>query len=173
MSDIDYHVFISFFSLVTFANPLPQPFLMIGSQLGALNSLAYAKSHSQQVNQVVLIDPITQSMFEENKEAIPSNDKQQQTSWRQFWTKKLIPFSRFLQTTAFLGLNRIAVLLGILEVPGVIPQNKMGTETSEDSSNSLENGDELTNMRLNHFMTDYNNLRAASKELGMSPRIIL
>ena len=161
------------YRLVTFANPLPEPFLLIGSQLGALNSLAYAKSHSPQVSQVVLIDPVTQSMFEENKDAMQSNEKQQQGSWRQFWTKKQIPFSRFLQTTALLGLNRIAVLLGILEVPGVIPQYKMGTETSEDSTNSLENWDVLTNMRLRHFITDYNNLGAASKELGMSPRNIL
>ena len=129
--------------MVTFANPLPEPFLLIGSQLGALNSLAYAKSHSPQVSQVVLIDPVTQSMFEENKDAIQSNEKQQQGSWRQFWTKKQIPFSRFLQTTALLGLNRIAVLLGFLDVPGVFPVNQGDQVDYEESIDPQENQDIL------------------------------
>ena len=139
---------------------------MIGSQLGALNSLAYAKSHSPQVAQVVLIDPVTQSIFEENKESGQATEKQQQTSWRQFWMKKQIPFSRFLQTTAFLGLNRIAILLGILDVPGVIPQNSIDEVVSEESLDSSRNEDVLTNMRLHHFMADPTNLGAASLELG-------
>ena len=132
--DIIRSLFLFIYRLVTFANPLPEPFLMIGSQLGALNSLAYAKSHSPQVAQVVLIDPVTLSIFEENKESIQVNEKQQQTSWRQFWTKKQIPFSRFLQTTAFLGLNRIAILLGILDVPGVIPQTTSALRGSVEVS---------------------------------------
>ena len=159
--------------MVTFANPLPEPFLLIGSQLGALNSLAYAKSHSPQVSQVVLIDPVTQSMFEENKDTMQSNEKQQQGSWRQFWTKKQIPFSRFLQTTALLGLNRIAVLLGFLDVPGVFPTNQGDQVNSEESLDSSENHDILTNMRLHHFMTDSNNLGAASLELGIIENDIL
>ena len=166
------------FRLVTFANPLPTPFLLVGSQLGALNSLAYANSHSQQVAHVVLIDPITQSIFDENNKEPASKGENHKTSWKQFWTKKQIPFSRFLQTTAFLGLNRIATLLGYLEVPGALPYETANHSIEENEN--VKNENDLTEsnlmlatMRLNHFMSDPSNLGAASLELGILTSVII
>jgi pimeloyl-ACP methyl ester carboxylesterase len=145
---------------------------LVGSQLGSLNTLAYAKSHPEQVSQVVLVDPITQSMFEENQDSISTTIEKQQTSWKQFWMKKHVPFSRLLQTTAFLGINRIAILLGFLDVPGVNDNDdahEFRTDQEDDDTNTDldENDTLLSNMRLNHFMTDPSNLGAASAELGM------
>ena len=166
------------FRLVTFANPLPTPFLLVGSQLGALNSLAYANSHSQQVAHVVLIDPITQSIFEENNKETTPNNENHKTSWKHFWTKKQIPFSRFLQTTAFLGLNRMATLLGYLEVPGALPYET--TNHSIEDHENMKNENDLTQnnlmlatMRLNHFMSDPSNLGAASLELGILTSLMI
>ena len=168
---IVFHSDVSNFRLVTFANPLPTPFLLVGSQLGSLNTLAYARSHPQQVAQVVLIDPVTQSIFEENNKDSMAAVEKPVNSWRQFWMKKQIPFSRLLQVTAVLGLNRIAILLGFLEVPGVnLHDNRKDLyhelDGGESQTDLNENYEILSGMRLNHFMTDPSNLGAASAELG-------
>ena len=151
---------------------MPTPFVLVGSQLGSLNSLAYAKSHPGQVSQVVLVDPITQSIFEDNnKDSMSTTIEKQQTSWKQFWMKKQIPFSRLLQATAFLGINRIAILLGFLDVPGVSSHDNIHESRTNQEDDFNENGELLSTMRLNHFMTDPSNLGAASAELGMSRHI--
>ena len=150
---------------------MPTPFVLVGSQLGSLNSLAYARSHPQQVAQVVLIDPITNSIFEENNKDSESGSDNQQISWRKFWIKKQMPFSRLLQTTALLGINRIAILLGFLDVPGVNHDNT-GSEESTSKENiapnihSNDDYETIAAMRLNHFMTDPSHLGAAAVELG-------
>ena len=94
------------------------------------------------------------------------------------WTKKQIPFSRFLQTTAFLGLNRIATLLGYLEVPGALSYETANHSIEENEN--IKNENDLTEsnlmlatMRLNHFMSDPSNLGAASLELGILTSAII
>ena len=162
---------INLFRLVTFANPLPPPFLLIGSQLGSLNSIAYSRSHPQQVAHVVLIDPVTQSIFEENSKNSKVGSDNQQVSWKHFWLKKQIPFSRLLQVTALLGINRIAILLGYMSVPGVshdITENDANNEKEKMETNDTLEDDYkmIAKMRLNHFMTDSTNLGVAAAELG-------
>ena len=146
---------------------MPAPFLLIGSQLGALNSLAYSKSHPEQVAEVILIDPVTQLMFEENNKNSVGGDDNTQISWRTFWMKKQIPLFQFLQATALMGLNRIAILLGLLDVPGAHYSNP-SEESINDESNTegnIDGHERLATMRLHHFMTDPTHLGAAALEL--------
>ena len=150
---------------------MPTPFLLIGSQLGSLNSLAYSKSHPEQVAQVVLIDPVTQSMFDGDKKDSEGGGDNNQLSWRKFWMKKQIPLFRFLQPTALMGLNSIAIVLGILDVPGANYPNPNGESINEklNTEKNIEyNIDyaKLATMRLHHFMTDPSHLGAAALELG-------
>ena len=154
---------------------MPTPFLLIGSQLGSLNSLAYSKSHPEQVAEVVLIDPLTQSMFEENNKKPVGGDDNNHISWRMFWMKKQIPLSRFLQATALLGLNRIAILLGLLDVPGAHYFNPREESMNKEPNNegNIEDNEKLATMRLHHFMTDPTHLGAAALELGTVPIILL
>ncbi|PWA32396.1 hypothetical protein CCH79_00012005 [Gambusia affinis] len=50
------------------------PFVLVGSELGALNSRFYSHIHDAQVSDLVLIDPIPEDVFEEDQ-------------WREYWNK--------------------------------------------------------------------------------------
>ena len=152
--------------MVTIVNPLPTPFLLVGSQIGALNSLAYSQSFPEQVAQIVLIDPISKSMFEHDVDK--DSKENRPISWRKFWTTKQIPLFRFLQLSAMMGLNRIAILLGLLDIPGAFPSH--GEEEGARNDDTETNIGELENvagMRLQHFMSNPSHLGAAALELGM------
>ncbi|XP_067305545.1 uncharacterized protein [Pseudorasbora parva] len=57
--------------LIKAAN-IATPFILIGSELGTLNGRFYSHIHDTQVSDLVLIDPIPEDVFEEEK-------------WQQFW----------------------------------------------------------------------------------------
>ena len=154
------------FRLVTIVNPLPTPFLLVGSQLGSLNSLAYLQSFPEQVAQIVLIDPISKSMFEDDMDKDVKENRP--ISWRKFWINKQIPLFRFLQISAMMGLNRIAILLGLLDIPGAFPSHGGEEEgSSSDTETSIGEPENVAGMRLRHFMSNPSHLGAAALELGM------
>ncbi|KAI2654960.1 hypothetical protein H4Q32_017259 [Labeo rohita] len=54
------------------AADIATPFILIGSELGTLNGRFYSHIHDTQVSDLVLIDPIPEDVFEEEK-------------WQQYW----------------------------------------------------------------------------------------
>lgn len=92
--------------LVTISNPQPSPYIMVGSELGALNVLAFSRIHPELVTQLVLIDPIGGPLFED-----PAGVE---NSWHKFLNNQQIPFFQTLVVTAAFGINRFAIMVGLL-----------------------------------------------------------
>ncbi|XP_043973110.1 uncharacterized protein si:dkey-122a22.2 isoform X2 [Gambusia affinis] len=78
------------------------PFVLVGSELGALNSRFYSHIHDAQVSDLVLIDPIPEDVFEEDQ-------------WREYWYGKLLPSLQARQFSAATGLSRLLIILGAIE----------------------------------------------------------
>uniref|UniRef100_A0A3B3HHL8 Si:dkey-122a22.2 n=1 Tax=Oryzias latipes TaxID=8090 RepID=A0A3B3HHL8_ORYLA len=88
---------------------ISMPFILVGSELGALNSRFYAHIHDVQVSDLVLIDPIPEEVFEEQQ-------------WNEYWYGKLLPSLHAQQLSAAAGLSRILIILGVLE-PSIKGEN--------------------------------------------------
>eukprot|EP00096_Caligus_rogercresseyi_P009934 TRINITY_DN3482_c0_g1_i1.p1 TRINITY_DN3482_c0_g1~~TRINITY_DN3482_c0_g1_i1.p1 ORF type:complete len:394 (-),score=57.25 TRINITY_DN3482_c0_g1_i1:270-1451(-) len=91
--------------LLTFSFPQEKPFLLVGSEIGAVNMLMYSKIHSEQVFGLLLINPVTNSLFDQTGE---------EDSWELFRDSSIIPRLHMFRVGALSGLNRLAVLAGIL-----------------------------------------------------------
>ncbi|XP_031596170.1 uncharacterized protein si:dkey-122a22.2 [Oreochromis aureus] len=78
------------------------PFVLVGSELGALNSRFYTHIHDVQVSDLVLIDPIPEDIFEEDK-------------WKEYWYSKVVPSFQAKQFSAATGLSRMLIILGAIE----------------------------------------------------------
>ncbi|XP_062255597.1 uncharacterized protein si:dkey-122a22.2 [Platichthys flesus] len=81
---------------------IAKPFILVGSELGALNGRFYSHIHDVQVSDLVLIDPIPEDIFEEDQ-------------WKQYWYGKLLPSFQTRQFSAATGLSRILLILGAIE----------------------------------------------------------
>ncbi|XP_056122200.1 uncharacterized protein si:dkey-122a22.2 isoform X1 [Rhinichthys klamathensis goyatoka] len=84
------------------AADIATPFILIGSELGTLNGRFYSHIHDTQVSDLVLIDPIPEDVFEEEK-------------WKQFWYSHLVPSLQMMQFSAAAGLSRLLIILGMLK----------------------------------------------------------
>ncbi|XP_057195869.1 uncharacterized protein si:dkey-122a22.2 [Triplophysa rosa] len=84
------------------AADLATPFILIGSELGTLNGRFYSHIHDTQVSDLVLIDPIPEDVFEEEK-------------WQRYWYSHLIPSLQMMQFSAAAGLSRLLIILGVLK----------------------------------------------------------
>ncbi|XP_072175368.1 uncharacterized protein [Diadema setosum] len=82
------------------------PYIVVGSELGALNAMFYAQMFESEVSDIVLIDPLVDGMFEID-DAI----------WEQFWYGHLVPTLQSLQLSAAIGLTRLGLMLGLVEQP--------------------------------------------------------
>ncbi|XP_041650316.1 uncharacterized protein si:dkey-122a22.2 [Cheilinus undulatus] len=82
---------------------IAKPFILVGSELGALNSRFYSHIHDVQVSDLVLIDPIPEDIFEEDQ-------------WNDYWYGKLLPSLQVKQFLAATGLSRMLIILGAIEV---------------------------------------------------------
>jgi len=125
----------------------PPPMMLIGSQLGALNMLAYAASFPDQVGQLVLIDPLHLSMYSEGQE------------WSAFAKNSWIPFQRTMQVTAAYGINRLGASLGLID-----HASPCGTEPVRNLQQG-EGGLRLACAKLQHFLCDFRQLGAAAAEV--------
>eukprot|EP00066_Takifugu_rubripes_P014292 XP_011603558.1 PREDICTED: uncharacterized protein LOC105416637 [Takifugu rubripes] len=95
------------------AAQIAKPFILVGSELGALNGRFYSHIHDVQVSDLVLIDPIPEDIFEEEQ-------------WKEYWYGKLLPSLQARQFSAATGLSRLLIILGALQ-----PTVK-GDDVSED-----------------------------------------
>ncbi|KAK7886497.1 hypothetical protein WMY93_026118 [Mugilogobius chulae] len=91
------------------AAEITKPFILVGSQLGALNARFYSHIHDVQVSDLVIIDPIPEDVFEEEL-------------WKEYWYGKLLPSLQAKQFSAATGLSRMLIIMGALE-PTVRGQN--------------------------------------------------
>ncbi|XP_056619476.1 uncharacterized protein si:dkey-122a22.2 [Triplophysa dalaica] len=91
------------------AADLATPFILIGSELGTLNGRFYSHIHDTQVSDLVLIDPIPEDVFEEEK-------------WKQYWYSHLVPSLQMMQFSAAAGLSRLLIILGVLK-PAIQGEN--------------------------------------------------
>ncbi|XP_012728320.2 uncharacterized protein si:dkey-122a22.2 [Fundulus heteroclitus] len=78
------------------------PFILVGSELGALNGRFYSHIHDVQVSDLVLIDPIPEDIFQEEQ-------------WKEYWYGKLLPSLQARQFSAATGLSRLLIILGAIE----------------------------------------------------------
>ncbi|XP_071325701.1 uncharacterized protein [Trachinotus anak] len=81
---------------------IARPFILVGSELGALNGRFYSHIHDVQVSDLVLIDPIPEDVFEEDQ-------------WNEYWYGKLLPSFQARQFSAAAGLSRMLIILGVIE----------------------------------------------------------
>ncbi|XP_008277405.1 uncharacterized protein LOC103355395 [Stegastes partitus] len=91
------------------AAAIAKPFILVGSELGALNGRFYSHIHDVQVSDLVLIDPIPEGVFEEDQ-------------WKEYWYGKLLPSFQARQFSAATGLSRMLIILGAIE-PTIKGQN--------------------------------------------------
>merc|ERR1712013_105370 len=80
--------------LVTFSYPQERPFLLVGSELGGLVARMYAHLHPQDVSHVVMIDPISESLFDDvsNKNDVEKTEN----PWISYWFGHLLLSFRLL-----------------------------------------------------------------------------
>ncbi|XP_026865275.2 uncharacterized protein si:dkey-122a22.2 isoform X2 [Electrophorus electricus] len=86
------------------AAEIATPFILVGSELGALNGLFYSHVRDVQVSDLVLIDPIPEDIFEDE-------------SWQQYWSAHLVPSLQAMQLSAAAGASRLLLILGLLRPP--------------------------------------------------------
>ncbi|XP_040020972.2 uncharacterized protein LOC120810476 isoform X1 [Gasterosteus aculeatus] len=84
------------------AAAIAKPFILVGSELGALNGRFYSHIHDVQVSDLVLIDPIPEDVFEDEQ-------------WTQYWYGKLLPSLQARQFSAATGLSRMLLILGVIQ----------------------------------------------------------
>lgn len=104
--------------LVTFASPQERPLLIVGSGLGGLVARGFAHLHPQDVSGLVLVEPLSESLFDEAVAGSPQGN-----SWSEHWFGHLVPSLRLLQLGAMTGVNRIGILTGLL-APSLISDNE-------------------------------------------------
>ncbi|XP_039974305.1 uncharacterized protein si:dkey-122a22.2 isoform X2 [Xiphias gladius] len=81
---------------------IAKPFILVGSELGALNGRFYSHIHDVQVSDLVLIDPIPEDVFDDDQ-------------WMDYWYGKLLPSLQARQFSAATGLSRMLIILGAIE----------------------------------------------------------
>ncbi|XP_047454274.1 uncharacterized protein si:dkey-122a22.2 [Mugil cephalus] len=86
-----------------------KPFILVGSELGALNGRFYSHIHDVQVSNLVLIDPIPEDVFEEDQ-------------WKEYWYGMVLPSFQAMQFSAAAGLSRMLLILGAME-PTIVGEN--------------------------------------------------
>lgn len=104
--------------LITASSQEPQPFILVGAELGALVAQFYTQMFENQVAGILLINPLSDDLFELDS-----------GSWETHWYGNLIPSFQSLQLGAALGLVRLALIVGLISQP------LTGTNLPEDVVN--------------------------------------
>ncbi|XP_060756209.1 uncharacterized protein si:dkey-122a22.2 isoform X3 [Neoarius graeffei] len=84
------------------AAEIATPFILVGSELGALNGRFYTHIYDAQVSDLVLINPIPEDVFEEEM-------------WQQYWYTHLVPSLQMIQLSAATGVSRLLLILRLME----------------------------------------------------------
>jgi len=98
--------------IVTFSFPQERPFVLVGSELGGLVARMYAHLHPQDVNHLVMIDPISETLFDDvnNKNDVEKTDN----PWISYWFGHLLISFRLLQVSAMAGISRLGLITGLM-----------------------------------------------------------
>jgi len=114
--------------LVTFSFPQERPFVLVGSELGGLVARMYTHLHPQDVTHVVMIDPISESLFDDvnNKNDVEKTEN----PWISYWFGHLLLSFRLLQVSAMVGLSRLGLLTGLMTSPLTTMNNESDSEFS-------------------------------------------
>ena len=101
--------------LVTFAYPQERPFVLVGSELGALVARMYAHLHTKDVAHLVMIDPLSESLFED----VSNKEEQEKTEspWPEYLSSLVLNL-RVLQVAAMTGLARLGLVTGLMRTDG-------------------------------------------------------
>eukprot|EP00092_Neocalanus_flemingeri_P019240 GFUD01020842.1.p1 GENE.GFUD01020842.1~~GFUD01020842.1.p1 ORF type:complete len:396 (-),score=73.42 GFUD01020842.1:33-1220(-) len=101
--------------IVTFSFPQERPFVLVGSELGGLVARMYAHLHPQDVDHFVMIDPISETLFDDvnNKNDVEKTEN----PWISYWFGHLLLSFRLLQVSAMSGLSRLGLLTGLMTSP--------------------------------------------------------
>ncbi|XP_064642934.1 uncharacterized protein LOC135497133 [Lineus longissimus] len=92
--------------LITVSSEQPKPFILVGSEMGALVARFYTQLYESDVSDVILVDPLVENLFTHDSGV-----------WSQFWFGHLLPSFQSLQLAAATGLTRIALLFHLIEQP--------------------------------------------------------
>lgn len=92
-----------FHRLFTLSSDQPGPFILVGSELGAVNARFYTQMFANDISSVVLINPLVEGMFNEE--------------WKKLWLEQYVSSQQALQFFAATGLTRIALILGLMKTP--------------------------------------------------------
>jgi pimeloyl-ACP methyl ester carboxylesterase len=74
------------------------PYVMVGSEIGAVNALAFSRVHPEQVHQVVMLDPVSSKLFKDAR-------------WLADFERGLLPWLAALVFAGATGMSRAAMLL--------------------------------------------------------------
>ena len=91
-----------FHRLFTLSSEQPKPFILVGAELGAVNARFYTQIFENDVASLVLINPLTEGMFDEE--------------WTKLWYERYVSAQQALQFSAATGITRIALMLGFMNV---------------------------------------------------------
>ena len=92
-----------FHRLFTLSSDQPRPFILVGSELGAVNARFYTQLFANEVSSLVLINPLVEGMFSEE--------------WTKLWLERYVSSQQALQFSAATGFTRMALILGLMKVP--------------------------------------------------------
>ncbi|WAR15897.1 YQJL-like protein [Mya arenaria] len=92
--------------LVSRSSDQPRPFLLVGAELGALIAQFYARMFEGEVMGLVLINPLTEDLFQQDKGI-----------WIHNWYGHMVPSFQTIQLGAALGVTRLSLMLGYLQHP--------------------------------------------------------
>jgi len=124
--------------LVTFSYPQEKPFILVGSEVSGLIARIYAHLHPQDISHLVLVDPISETLFDDVNN---SNDVEKtENPWVNYWFGHLMPSFRVLQVAAMTGVTRLGLLTGLMTAPY--------TDIKETSNQSHSNQVEASQLEL-------------------------
>jgi len=104
--------------LVTFAYPQEKPLILVGSELGGLVARMYSHLHQPDVEHLVLVDPVSETLFDDVTNELDVKDKDN-NPWVGYWLGRLLPSCRLLQVAAMAGVTRLALLTGMMGPPHI------------------------------------------------------
>jgi len=101
--------------LVTFSYPQQKPFILVGSELGALVARMYSHLHTNDVAHLVMIDPLSETLFDDvsNKNDLEKTEN----PWLSYMFGAVLMNLRLLQVAAMTGLARLGLLTGLMKTP--------------------------------------------------------
>lgn len=95
-----------FYRLFSSSSDQSKPFLLVGSELGAVNMRFYTQMFEDSVAGLVLVNPLVEGMFSLHG-----------GQWTGLWYEKLMSSFQTLQFSAAVGFSRIALILGLMKPP--------------------------------------------------------